>query len=86
MRFKINILDKYIIKKFIGTYLFALMFFIVVVIIFDVSEKINKFVDKGASLEAIAFQYYANFIPYFMNMFSPLFVFISVIFFSSTGG
>ncbi len=83
MRFKINILDKYIIKKFIGTYLFALMFFIVVVIIFDISEKINKFVDKGASLEAIAFQYYANFIPYFMNMFSPLFVFISVIFFTS---
>ncbi|HCT93424.1 MAG: hypothetical protein A2X19_01070 [Bacteroidetes bacterium GWE2_39_28] len=80
---RLNILDKYIIKKFIGTYFFAIVIFIGIIIIFDVSEKIDNFVEKGASLEAIVTQYYGNFVPYFMNMFSPLFVFISVIFFTS---
>ncbi len=83
MNLRVNILDKYIIKKFIGTYFFAILIFIVIVIIFDISEKIDDFVEKGASLEGIVFQYYANFIPYFMNMFNPLFVFIAVIFFTS---
>ncbi|MFA6769734.1 MAG: LptF/LptG family permease [Bacteroidales bacterium] len=83
MNFKISILDKYIIKKFIGTYFFAILIFIGIVIIFDVSEKIDNFVEKGATLEAIIVQYYANFVPYFMNMFNPLFVFIAVIFFTS---
>jgi len=83
MNLRINILDKYIIKKFIGTYFFAILIFIVIVIIFDISEKIDEFVEKGATLEGIVFQYYANFIPYFMNMFNPLFVFIAVIFFTS---
>ena len=80
---RLNILDKYIIKKFIGTYFFAILIFIAIIIIFDVSEKIDNFVEKGASFEAIVTQYYGNFVPYFMNMFSPLFVFISVIFFTS---
>lgn len=81
--FKITILDKYIIKKFIGTYFFALLLIIGIVIIFDISEKIDDFVDKEAPLKEIVFNYYSNFIPYFMNMFSPLFVFITVIFFTS---
>ena len=54
-----------------------------IVIIFDISEKIDNFVAKEAPLKAIVFDYYLNFIPYFMNMFSPLFVFITVIFFTS---
>ncbi len=83
MDLRLNILDRYIIKKFIGTYLFALIIFIGIIIIFDVSEKIDDFVEKGASLQAIVFRYYGNFVPYFMNMFSPLFVFIAVIFFTS---
>lgn len=83
MNIRLNILDKYIIKKFIGTYFFAILFFILIVIIFDVSEKIDDFVEKGATLQGIVFDYYANFIPYFMNMFNPLFVFIAVIFFTS---
>ncbi|MBQ5803723.1 MAG: LptF/LptG family permease [Bacteroidales bacterium] len=81
--FNITILDKYIIKKFIGTYFFAILLIIGIVIIFDISEKIDDFVDKEAPLKAIIFNYYSNFIPYFMNMFSPMFVFISVIFFTS---
>ena len=54
-----------------------------IVIIFDISEKIDNFVAKEAPLKAIIVDYYLNFIPYFMNMFSPLFVFITVIFFTS---
>lgn len=81
--FHITILDKYIIRKFIGTYFFALLLIIGIVIIFDISEKIDDFVDKEAPLSEIIFNYYANFIPYFINMFSPLFVFITVIFFTS---
>lgn len=79
----LTILDKYIIKKFIGTFFVALALIIVIVIIFDVSEKIDDFVDGEVPLKEIIFTYYANFIPYFMNMFSAIFVFITVIFFTS---
>ena len=76
-------LDLYIFKKFILTFFIALLLIIFIVIIFDLSEKIDDFVASQAPLKAIIFDYYINFIPYFMNMFSPLFVFISVIFFTS---
>ncbi len=80
---QITTIDRYIIKKFIGTYAVALLLIIGIVIIFDLSEKIDKFVDNQAPLNLILFKYYANFIPYFVNMFSPMFVFITVIFFTS---
>ena len=76
-------LDVYIVKKFITTFFVALLLIIGIVIIFDISEKIDDFVSKEAPLKAIIFDYYLNFVPYFMNMFSPLFVFITVIFFTS---
>ena len=76
-------LDWYIIKKFISTYLVALVIVVAIVIIFDISEKIDYFVERHAPLKEIVFDYYMNFIPYIMNMFSPLFVFITVIFFTS---
>ena len=76
-------LDAYIVGKFITTFFVALLLIIGIVIIFDISEKIDDFVEKEAPLGAIIFDYYLNFIPYFMNMFSPLFVFITVIFFTS---
>ncbi len=76
-------LDIYIIKKFILTFFIAILLIIGIVIIFDISEKIDDFVQRQAPLKAIIFDYYVNFVPYFMNMFSPLFVFITVIFFTS---
>ena len=76
-------LDVYIVRKFISTFFVALLLIIGIVIIFDISEKIDDFVEKEAPLRAIIFDYYLNFIPYFMNMFSPMFVFITVIFFTS---
>jgi lipopolysaccharide export system permease protein len=76
-------LDWYIIKKFIGTYIYAIVLIISISIVFDVNENLHKFTQYNAPLEAIVFDYYANFVPYFANLFSPLFVFIAVIFFTS---
>ncbi len=76
-------IDYYIIKKFLGTFFFAISLLILVVIVFDVSENIDEFIEKGAPFSAIIFDYYLNFIPYFVNLFVYLFTFISVIYFTS---
>ena len=76
-------LDWYIIKKFLGTYFFAIALIISIAVVFDVNENIDKFINNKATIKAIVFDYYMNFIPYFSNLFSPLFVFIAVIFFTS---
>lgn len=76
-------LDWYIIKKFLGTFFFSITLILLIVVVFDISEKIDDFIEKEAPLEAIIFDYYLNFIPYFGNLFSPLFTFIAVIFFTS---
>ena len=74
-------IDKYILKKFIGTFIFSILLIISIVVVFDVSEKIDNFIH--ASLHEIIFDHYLNFIPFFANKLSPLFTFISVIFFTS---
>lgn len=79
----ISILDWYIIRKFIGTYIYSIILIISISIVFDVNENLVKFAQYHAPLKAIVFDYYANFVPYFANLFSPLFVFIAVIFFTS---
>lgn len=83
----INILDRYLIKKFIGTYFFSILLIIAIVIVFDFNEKIDKLTvankEFGISWGRIFVDYYLNTIPYFANLFSSLFVFISVIFFTS---
>lgn len=76
-------LDWYIIKKFIGTYIYSIALIISISIVIDINENLAKFSEYHAPLKAIVFDYYMNFIPYFANLFSPLFVFIAVIFFTS---
>ncbi|MCF0176899.1 MAG: YjgP/YjgQ family permease [Bacteroidales bacterium] len=76
-------LDWYIIRKFILTFIMMMALIILIVIIFDISEKIDKFIAHEAPLKKIIFDYYVNFIPYFINMYSPMFVFLTVIFFTS---
>lgn len=76
-------IDWYISKKFIMTFFLSLLLIIIIVIIFDLSEKIDYFVKNDAPLKAIIFDYYCNYIPYLVNMFASLFVFITVIFFTS---
>ena len=76
-------LDWYIVKKFLGTFFFSISLILIIVIVFDISEKIDDFLRSEVSIEKIVFDYYLNFIPYFGNLFSPLFIFISVIYFTS---
>lgn len=78
-----RIIDRYIIRKFLGTFVYAIILLAVVIIIFDISEKIDDFIQKQAPLKAIIFDYYLNFLPFFINKFTALFTFISVIFFTS---
>jgi len=79
----VKTIDYYIIKKFLGTFFYAISLLIMIVIIFDLSENIDEFISKQAPLKSIIFDYYLNFIPYFINLFSYLFTFISVIYFTS---
>ena len=76
-------MDWYIINKFIGTYFYSIILIISISIVIDVNENLAKFTTNHAPLRAIVFDYYTNFVPYFANLFSPLFVFIAVIFFTS---
>ncbi len=76
-------LDWYIIRKFVVTFFMSLLFLAVLIIIFDISEKIDDFVRKEVPIREIAFDYYLNFVPFFMNQYSPMFVFLTVIFFTS---
>ena len=78
-----KIIDWYIIKKFLGTYFFTILLVIAIAVMFDFNEKVDRFISNNAPTNAIIFDYYLNFIPYFTNLFSPLFVFISVIFFTA---
>ena len=76
-------IDWYIIRKFIGTYIYSIALIISIAIVFDINENLAKFTEYHAPLHAIVFDYYVNFVPYYSNLFSPLFVFIAVIFFTS---
>jgi lipopolysaccharide export system permease protein len=80
---KPKLIDSYIIKKFLGTFFFCLLLILTIAVVFDFAEKIDNFMEKQAPVKAIIFEYYLNFIPYFAMLFAPLFVFISVIFFTS---
>lgn len=76
-----KILDRYIIRKFLGTYVFAIILLLAIVTVFDINEKLDAFLK--APLKATIVDYFINFLPYFANQFSPLFTFIAVIFFTS---
>ena len=76
-------IDIYIIKKFLGTYVFTILLIISVSVMFDFNEKVDNFLKNSAPAKAIIFDYYLNFIPYYANLFSSLFTFVSVIFFTS---
>jgi lipopolysaccharide export system permease protein len=79
----IKIIDWYIIKKYLGTFSFTLAIFTVIIVIFDVSEKLDDFLRHEAPVSEIIFSYYAGFIPFYLNFLSPLINFIAVIFFTA---
>lgn len=79
----IKIIDWYIIKKYLGTFIFTLVIFTIIIVIFDVSEKLDDFLRHKAPLSEIIFSYYAGFVPFYLNFLSPLINFIAVIFFTA---
>jgi len=79
--FKLKVLDIFILKKFLGTYFVATILILAVISMFDITEKLDAFLT--APLKETLFDYFSSFLPYFANMLSPLFVFISVIFFTT---
>ncbi len=79
----LKILDRYIIKKFLGTYFFSIILIVSIAVVFDIAERLHRFIENEAPLEEIVFDYYMNFIPYFAILFSSLFTFIAVIYFTS---
>lgn len=76
-------LDWYIIRKFLGTFFFSIVLILSIAIVFDLTEKMDDFFENQVPLREIILDYYLPFIPYYTNMFSSLFIFISVIFFTS---
>ncbi|WP_257657957.1 LptF/LptG family permease [Parapedobacter lycopersici] len=78
-----KLIDKYIIKKYLSTFVFTIAIFVVVAVIFDISERLDDFMKNKAPLSKIIFEYYAGFIPFYINMLSPLINFIAVIFFTA---
>ena len=79
----LRLVDTYIIKKFLGTFFYSIALIISIAIVFDISENLDEFISKDVPINAIVFDYYLNFIPYFANLFSGLFTFIAVIYFTS---
>lgn len=79
----IKVYDWYIIKKYLGTFVFTIAIFVVVIVVFDVSEKLDNFLKNNVTLHDIIFEYYAGCIPFYIDMLSPLINFLAVIFFTA---
>ena len=88
IRKHLTVIDRYIINKYLGTFVFTLGIFVVISVVFDISERLDNFLKggpngEGAPLNEIIFQYYAGFVPFYLNMLSPLINFLAVIFFTA---
>lgn len=78
-----KIIDIYIIRKFLSTFFLSIILILMIVVVFDISERMEDFLLKKPPFREIVFDYYFNFLPFFANRFSPLFTFIAVIYFTS---
>src|ERR1700744_3361336 len=79
----LTVIDRYIMRKYLGTFVFTLGIFLVVTVIFDVSEHLDNFLKYHSTLSEIVFQYYAGFVPFYLNLLSPLINFLAVIYFTA---
>ncbi|PTR01344.1 lipopolysaccharide export system permease protein [Mucilaginibacter yixingensis] len=79
----LKVIDRYIMRKYLGTFVFTLVIFSVITVVFDISERLDNFLKGGASLRDIICEYYAGFVPFYLNMLSPLINFLAVIFFTA---
>lgn len=78
-----KVLDKYLIKKFLSSYVFAVLIIVLIIIVIDFVEKNDNFLDHKAPMRAILVDYYLNLAPYWANYISPLMIFISTVFFTA---
>ena len=79
----LRIIDRYILLKFLGTYFLTIGLILAIAVVIDISEKIDDFIEQGAPLQAIIFDYYVNFMVFYGNLFTAMIVFIATIFFTS---
>ena len=77
-----KIIDWYILKRYLLTFTAMLLLFIPIGIVIDISEKVNRMIERKAPFVEIVF-YYGDFIVYFANLLFPIFLFLSVIWFTS---
>jgi len=80
---RLKIIDAFIIGKYLGTFMYTLVLFVIIIIIFDLSEKLDDFLESGLGVWGVLTKYYAGSIPFYVNMLSPLINFIAVIFFTA---
>ncbi|WGQ08843.1 LptF/LptG family permease [Pedobacter gandavensis] len=80
---RIKIIDWYIISKYLGTFIYTLTLFVIIIVIFDLSEKLDDFLGNNLTFWQVVSLYYAGSIPFYVNMLSPLINFIAVIFFTA---
>ncbi|WP_316736560.1 LptF/LptG family permease [Pedobacter aquatilis] len=83
IRGNFKIIDRFIIGKYLGTFIYTLAIFVVIIVVFDLSEKLDDFLKSGLSFWGVLTKYYAGSIPFYINMLSPLINFIAVIFFTA---
>ncbi len=76
-------LDRYIISKFLGTFFYTIVLILSISIVFDLAENLEEFILRDVPIKKVIMEYYVNFIPYFANLFTSLFTFIAVIYFTS---
>jgi lipopolysaccharide export system permease protein len=79
----VKTIDRYIIGKYLTTFGFTLSIFLVIIVVFDVSEHLDDFLKTQAPLKAVVFQYYGGYLPYYANILFPLINFLAVIFFTA---
>ena len=79
----ISLLDRYVIKRFLGTFFFTLAIFMAIAVVFDISEKLDDFLKWDAPVEKIVFNYYVNFVLFYASFLSPFLIFVSVILFTA---
>ncbi len=78
-----KIIDGYLLRKMLGSVVFSITLLMTIVVVFDLSENLQRFMSHNIPAKKVITGYYLNFIPYFINLFIPLFTFISVIWFTS---
>jgi len=76
-------LDWYILRKFLGTFVFIMALLLSITIVIDLSEKIDSMVDNHAPVKGVILDFYVYFIPHITSLIGPFFILVSVIFFTS---